>query len=288
MVLAMDVEPRPALTKAEKTVRDEFFEGLRKAWMAMVTKMETEVALKDLNRRDFDVSNEALARLADRTGALYGLHASVALRPEKVGKTVQSVVSLSGRVVRSDGKLMSKAAVSSPRHNDPIPEVLKALMGKLFEELGLKDLPTFIEAPPVVASAPAPRAAETDAPRVVTLPPPPMPPPEVRAEERSSLRPVGYTVVGVGAAAMIAGIVTFAVAPEVHKDAYGNVAPGDLGTVRGTYTQQAVGVGFIVGGAAVAAGGAALLLLASHHDSAVRTSVAPTAGGATLTLQGSF
>ena len=100
-------------------------------------------------------------------------------------------------------------------------------------------------------------------------------------------RPVGYTALAVGAAAAIAGVITFAAAPAIHKDADGNVLLEDAGRFRSSQTQQGLGVGLMVGGAVIAAAGGAVLL-APSSGSTVKASVWPTAGGAVVTLGGTY
>lgn len=151
------------------------------------------------------------------------------------------------------------------------PEQLRDLMSYLFT--GQPDISN--EPPPIAATAQ----------------PPEMPPlVEVRRTGTQSFpwRSVGYTAVGIGAAAAIAGVIVFAATPAMHKDANGNVLLEDMGEYRSTQTQQGVGVGFMVGGAAVAGVGAAMAAWAHSRETAVKTSVVPTAGGAVLVLGGEF
>jgi hypothetical protein len=101
-------------------------------------------------------------------------------------------------------------------------------------------------------------------------------------------RPVGYTALGVGAAAAITGVIVFAVAPAIHKDADGNVLLEDAGRFRSSQAQQGLGVGLMVGGAAAAVAGGVVALLAQSRETPLKTSVVPTVGGAVLVLGGAF
>lgn len=102
------------------------------------------------------------------------------------------------------------------------------------------------------------------------------------------LRPFGFGALGVGAAAAIAGVVVFALAPPIRKDGNGYIIPEDVPNFRDTQVRQGVGVGLMVGGALVAAAGGAALILAQRHVGTVETAIVPTWGGALVVVGGKF
>lgn len=111
------------------------------------------------------------------------------------------------------------------------------------------------------------------------------------AARASPWRSVGYTALAVGAAGAVAGAVVFAMAPTVRKDSSGNVLREDVGAYGSAQTQQALGVGILVGGAAIAAAGGAMLLfapLAPSLDASVEASVLPAAGGMLVVVGGRY
>jgi hypothetical protein len=289
MVLApIEFEPNPALSKLEKGLGEEFFEALRSnAGVTVASKAETEAALAGLKRLDFRDSNEAVAKLSERSATLYGMHVLVTLSSQRVDSKAQWVLALTGRVVRNDGKLMKDATVSLPKKKDSVQGLFRALTPRLFEELALGRLPTFKEAPPVeTPSTAAPATSPLEAGR-----PPAMPPLlEAKGPEgtRFPFEAVGYAALGGGGAVALGGVIVAATAPTVRVDSDGNVYAEDKERYRTTQRQHDVGWGLIVGGAAVAVAGGALVLWGHLHDSKVKAAVVPTAGGAVLVAGGAF
>lgn len=101
-------------------------------------------------------------------------------------------------------------------------------------------------------------------------------------------RPVGYTALGVGGAAAIAGAIVFGLAPTIRRDASGNVFQEDAGQVPVARAHQAAGVGLLAGGAALAVAGGAMLLWAPARDSGVVASVVPAPGGGMVLVGGRY
>jgi hypothetical protein len=101
-------------------------------------------------------------------------------------------------------------------------------------------------------------------------------------------RPVGYTAVGVGGAAAIAGAIVFGLAPAIRRDASGNVFQEDADQVPVARAHQVAGVGLLAGGAALAVAGGALLLWAPARDSGVVASVVPAPGGGMVVVGGRY
>lgn len=151
------------------------------------------------------------------------------------------------------------------------------------------------ELTPLVAQPPPPRVEALPAPprppapepaQVLRAPPPPSPPPARRRH------PLGYALVGAGAASLLAGAVTWAVAEEICRDRPSSPAVGcgflpneDPSTVRALDTATTV---TLVGGVSLVAIGTALLFTLRASDAAAAPRVALTAGPSAVGLTGTF
>jgi hypothetical protein len=275
----LEFDPHPALRRAEGPLRQAWLEVLRdRAGVIVPSPKEVDAAFKQTRRQDCRESNECLAQLASKAGTLYAAYAYLEY-------TVQRQLVLVGRVVRDDGKLMSTARVEVPRGPEALPKVFRGLLLKLVEELGLKDLPTFKEAPRVEAPPPE-KAAEPEVaapiagPLLVSAPPmPAAQPPGVHP-----LRLASYIALGVGLAAAAGGAALFATAPAVTT-VDGNVLASQRAGARGAYAQQTAAVVLLgVGGAAAVAG--ALGWMMTPESAVPHVALVPLAGGAYLSLEG--
>ncbi len=288
VVLApMKFSPPTDFTKIEGDLAARFFKELeRQPGVTVPSKRETESFVKDATRRDWDEADEALAKLAEKSVTRFAMYVLVKLGSES--DDPRPHLKIMARVVRSDGKRMKEVTVKLPKGKDSISEVFKPLTMALFKQLELAKLPLIIEAPaavePSVAVAGSPASSAEDA----TLRPPPLPPLEVTVAPAGPWKPIGYTVLGVGGLALVAGVITFAAAPQVRKDSSGNALQADLGSVQPMRNAQGAGVGLIIAGAVVAATGAALVLFAPTHETSMKATVLPTSGGAALVVGGAF
>lgn len=274
----LELQPNPALKKFEAPLRAAFIETLRdKAGVLVPTRKEAEQAFLDGKRQDCRESNECLSSLATRAGTLYALFAEVSYTEKK-----ELVVS--GRVVRDDGKLIATQSVREEKSKETIVGVSRRLFIKLVEQLGLAQLPTFKEV--AVVKPPDVEVVKVVPPtEKVDLPPPP-PPPAVEPAMNVG-RVIGWTAVGVGAAAGIAGVISFATAPVIRKEANGNIVAADASKLPATQLQQGLGVGLMAGGFGVAAAGTVLVAISKDTES-VKTTVVPMPGGAVVLVGGVF
>lgn len=152
-------------------------------------------------------------------------------------------------------------------------------------------LPT--ELAPLAPEAPPPARVEARVappappPRPTTVPlTPPAPPPTRR-------HPLGYALIGAGAASLLASAITWGVAEEICRDRLGNGAVGcgflpgeDPSTVRALDTATTV---TLVGGASLVAIGAAFLFTLRTADAgAAPPRVSLSAGPGAVGLSGTF
>ena len=278
VAVPLDLDPNPSLTRFESQLKDLFHDVLeQRSGTLLVSKKESEAAIKETKRQDFRESDEGLARLAEKTGTLYSLYASLEFTPKKA-------LVLSGRVVRDDGKLIKSAQVQLPKGSDTIVELMKPLMIQLIEQLGLSTLPTFKEAvvPPVVGDVP-----------VKVLPDPLKrdPPPPVVDEgvgQRSAGRALviaGGGVALVGAILVVAGQV---VGGGLTLDRNMNLPLDQLPAYQTATTLSTTGfVGLGAGGAAAVVG-AIVWAVAPSGPTPVKVLFVPQVGGAMFSLQGGF
>ena len=272
----LELQPNPALKKFEEPLRAAFIETLRdKAGVLVPTRKEVEQAFLEGKRQDCRESNECLSALSTRAGTLYALFVEVSYTEKK-----ELVVN--GRVVRDDGKLVSTQSVREEKGKETIVDVSRRLFIKLFDQLALAKLPTFKEAAVVT-----PR--ETN---LVKVPPPenklPPPPPPPAVEPSANVgRVIGWTAVGIGSAAGLAGVISFATAPVIRKDPNGNIVAADASKLPAARFAQGLGVGLMAGGFGVAVAGAVLVAISKDSES-VKTTVVPMPGGAVVFVGGMF
>ncbi len=232
-------------------------------------------ALAELKRQDCEREDECLKQLAQKGSTLYALFADVEF-------TLTGQVVATGRVIRDDGKLMgAPAKVSMVKGKDAFKDMAKVALVRLLDELKVASLPPYRpveKAPdvPVVVAPPVEKHPD--------LVPPPLPPAEVKHTEvrsHAKERLGGWIVAGVGAAAVVAGLVVVETSTSTLTAGLNSRAAVDAAG-----NQQRVGVGVMIAGGVVAAGGLVWSLL--HKDEVVTTAIVPQADGAALVVGGRF
>jgi hypothetical protein len=178
--------------------------------------------------------------------------------------------------------------VTLPKGKDAFKDVAKVALGQLLTLLDPAKLPAFrpVEKPaeegklpqgPKEGDKPAP--LEEKAPVVVVREP----------AGPSGMKIAGGTMVGLGAAAAVAGAVVFATAPVPRTDGSGNVLVDDKDKVGPAKSQQTAGIAVLAAGAGLAAAGAVVWALApSVPESVKKVSIVPVAGGLFAVVGGSF
>jgi hypothetical protein len=272
----LDLKRKPSgfSQKDGEELQKEFVRLVRKSGALVPDSASLELAVKELKRQDCEREDECLRQLALQAQTLYGLYASI-------DYSLEGAVVVAGRVVRDDGKIASPIqTVTLPKGKDAFKDVAKVALVRMLEQLEIAKLSPFrpVEKAPEVAVVP-------DAPKKDPEVTPPPPPVVTKPAGPSPMKIAGWTMVGVGGAAAIAGIIVFATTSLPRTDTSGNVYAEDVNKIAGAQAQQAAGVGMLVGGAGVAAVGAVLWAL-SPSDKSV--SVVPVNGGAVAVVGGSF
>jgi hypothetical protein len=219
---------------------------------------------------------------------MYGIDVYLTVDLDGKARPPQNVLNASIRVVLGDDGKRVKTANGSrvKKSGETFRDVFRALSTDLLTELALPGLPGVVEAAP-----PAPAA-----PPLVLVPPPSPPSDETRVQTYGAakesrhpvLEPVGYTALGVGGAALVAGVVVFATSRGFRTNSIGLVLQEDAGFIRPTQDQQRVGVGLMVSGGVVAAVGAVLTILAHKQTATLRGSIVPMTDGAAAVIGGEF
>lgn len=279
VAVPLELDPNPSLTRFDGPLKELFHSMLeQRSGTLLVSKKETEAAIKETKRQDFRESDEGLARLAEKAGTLYSLYASLEFTPKKT-------LVLSGRVVRDDGKLMKSAQVQLPKAGDTIVELLKPLTLQLMEQLGLSTLPSFKE------------AVGVDTPPTKLIPDPvkliaPPPPPPLVVDEGAGQRAAGRGLLIAGGAVAVVGAVLFGVGQAVGAgltpDRDRNLPTTQLQTYQTASALSTVGVVGLAAGGATAAVGAIVWGIAPSGPTPVKVLFVPRAGGATFSLEGEF
>lgn len=279
----LELKRKPSGFSAKDTeeLQKDFVRLVRKSGALVPDTASLELAVKELKRQDCEREDECLKQLALQAQTLYGLYASV-------DYTLEGAVVASGRVVRDDGKIASALqTVTMPKGKDAFRDVAKVALVRLLEQLELAKLPPFrpVEKPPEVV---------TDVPKKdpeVKLPPPPPPPVVEKGVPPAKI--AGWTMVGVGAAALVGGVVMLAVAdPQLGADGViipkeGQTPDAAAAAYRTARTQQTIG-GVIAGvGGAMAVGGLVMVLM-TGEEPAQTVSVVPVAGGAMVSIGGTI
>ncbi len=268
MPFPLELEPHPSLKKDEAALVDTFEKKLGEAQAVVPTRPERAAVLAEVKRSDCAESDECLRAIAEKSGSLYALYAVVGYEPKPSGV----VLTLRGRVVRKDGKVMGTAAVEQGKEQRTVVEALGLAAARFFEELKVKGLPASLE---VVAKPDVVTPAVTTP---VVVPAAPSGP--------SGLSTVGWVGVGVGAAGAVAGAVVFGAAGTVPVDAAGNVAQADASRAVGIANTRTVGVVTMAAGAGVAVIGLVLALVGAKPASAPVVGVGVGQTGVVVTVGG--
>lgn len=275
----LDVKRTPSgFSKKEKEELQKLFPMLvRGSDAAVPESAKLSSALLELKRQDCEREDECLTQLAKLAGALYGLYVSVDYNTDK------HVIAV-GRVVRDDGVSMGPAqTVDILKANGAFKDIARDALNQVLTKLAVGKLSPFRPAATVVPDRPIVKEPVKDP---VRLDVPPPPPPQF--EKHTSLgRIVGWVGVGVGAAVGAGGVVAFATAPVVRKDGDGNILPADRLKLAPAQSQQALGVGLMVGGFGVAAAGAVLVAISKDSET-VKTTLVPLPGGGVVLVGGAF
>lgn len=283
VAVPLELDPNPSLTRFDAQLRGLFHTVLEeRSGALLLSKKESEAAIKDTKRQDFRESDEGLARLAEKAGTLYGLYASLEFTPKKV-------LVLSGRVVRDDGRLIKSAQVQLPKGEDTIVDLMRPLTMQLIEQLGLAALPSFKQAviPPVVAEVPPVKPV----PDPVKIEPPP-PPPLVVVDEGAGQRTAGRALVIGGGVAAVAGAVLLgagqAVGAQLTPDGNRNLPLEQLPRYQTATGLSTSGIVALALGGVTAGAGAIVWALAPSAPTPVKVVLVPQPGGAMFSLQGEY
>ncbi|MDX2010137.1 MAG: hypothetical protein SFW67_08105 [Myxococcaceae bacterium] len=285
----LEFDPRPELVASADKLKAAWVEAVREAGEVVTpSRKELDAALADVGRRDCRTANDCLAALAVKGAGLYAVHALVEL--SELG-----VFTVTGRVVRDDGRLMASFTTQAPRGDKkkPVTPLVKQLLVDVVTALGIKSLPAFKEAvaaPPPVVTPPPP---------MVSTPPPP--PPAMPAVETSAPSTTGsgrhvaaYVLLGVGGAAVVTGAVLLGLGEAQLRglglDERGFFPPASdadvraqaVASARAASALQTAGVVALAGGAALAVTGLVLRLV----EPASPVTLVPLPGGGLLAVGG--
>lgn len=260
------------------------------AGVTVQPKLTMKSAVERLKRQDCSTEDDCLRQLALLANALYGLYSSVEATPK--------TVTVSGRVVRDDGKRVSgpEKIVEDRKPGEPVDVVAKRALPKLFAALKVGELPSVRESAtpvkPVEPVKPPPEVKVVDAgvpdAGVVEFPPPP-PPPALE----SPLKPVGMVTAIAGGALFLGGGAVMLVgrgqaATVLTQD--GALKAGstsdDALKARSATTTQNIGATLAGVGLVAGAAGLVMLLMAPAEPTKTTMVVAPVPGGAAVMLTG--
>lgn len=276
----LDVKRSPSgFSKKEKEELQKLFPMLvRGSDAAVPESAKLSSALLELKRQDCEREDECLTQLAKFAGALYGLYVSVDYNTDK------HVIAV-GRIVRDDGVSMGPAqTVDILKANGAFKDIARDALNQVLTKLAVGKLSPFRPAATVVPDRPIIVKEPVKDPIRLDVPPPPPP----QFEKHTSIgRIIGWVGVGVGAAVGAGGVIAFATAPVVRKDGDGNILPADRLKLAPAQSQQALGVGLMVGGFGVAAAGAVMVAISKDSET-VKTTLVPLPGGGVVLVGGAF
>lgn len=277
----LDLQANPAIERFAEPLRASFNEQVRtRGGVLMPVKKEVDHAFAELKRRDCRESNECLAQFATRASTLYALYAELAYSQAKV-------LTLTARVVRDDGKVMTTASVKIDKGADTIVEASKVLINRALEELQLGNLPNFKEARAVEPPKKVEVVPEKKDPVLI----PPSPPAVVVEDTGAPKRMAGKAlVVAGGGVALVGGVlggIGLGISATLKPSPNGTIPEGDLAKAQSASTLRTTGVVVLGVGAVVAAVGAVLWATAPAEP-AGHVFLAPQAGGAVVGFSGEF
>jgi hypothetical protein len=235
-------------------------------------------------KSDCETNDASLRELATEAKSLYALYANVDL-------SLDNLVIAIARVVRDDGVLIrGPKTVRLPLGKDKFADVSRVALAKAIEDLELRTLPKVRTASAIKETPEIVKPKESEVmlkpPEVVSMPPEVVKPIETKSHS-GWMKPSGLIIGGVGAVTAIIGAVVFVTAPAAPETV--NKIPfesSDAAVAR--QSTHGAGVALIGAGVGVAAVGAILFLAAPESASKPMVSVAPTANGATFSVQGRF
>lgn len=260
------VEPSAGLTESREALQKRFLSVAReRSGYALLLRKEVEDAVKAAHVTDYAESDASLSKVAVQGRVQNAGFVSLEL-------TDRGELRLQGRVVRADGKLLKASMLAVPRGTEPLLDALATAAERFFDQLnGVAPVAELKPAPPDEAKIVSPVAVS----RPVAPPNPGTP-----------LRILGAVLGGAGVATTVAGVVVFAGAGTVEKDAAGNISALDAPRVRGIRAQQGAAMGLLTAGTALAVTGLVMVLAAPSAP--VTAALAPRADGAVLVVEGSF
>lgn len=283
-ILPLEVEVPGGAPTQRSALENKFLDLARRHSGARVPSAESTagvVSRLPVGRRDFRESDGDLAGVAARASTLYAMHAT--FRLSTTGKAT-----LTGRVVRDDGQRVASAEAEMAKEpDDKLETLVAALALKLFMDLRVGQLPVSREPAPTPPAPPTQLAHTEDRP---LLPTPTPTPTQAQAQAKLPLTPTahlssglgasdvagvelvttgttgagqgrraspvpGYVLLGIGGAAVVAGVVLLAMVPALPRDASGNFAYEDREKVTRALQLQTAGWASLASGAAVAGGG---------------------------------
>ncbi|MBM4776942.1 MAG: hypothetical protein GQE15_04495 [Archangiaceae bacterium] len=265
------------------------------AGVTVQPKLTMKSAVERLKRQDCSTEDDCLRQLAILANALYGLYSSVEATPKSV--------TVSGRVVRDDGKRVSgpEKVVEDRKPGEAVDVVAKRALPKLFAALKVAELPSVREsATPVKPVEPLKPVEPVKPPEVKPVDagvadagvnefPPPPPPPALE----SPLKPIGLVTAIAGGALLVGGSAVLLVGrgeAATVLNADGALKAGgtadDATKARAATTTQTLGATIAAVGAAAGAAGLVMLLLAPAEPTKTTMVVAPVPGGAAVLLTG--
>lgn len=286
----LEFDPRPELNASSDKLKGAWIEAVREAGEVVTpSRRELEAAVAAVGRRDCRTANDCLAQLAVKGAGLYAVHAMLEL-------SEGGIFTVTARVVRDDGRLMSSFSAATPRGDKkrPFVPLVKQLLVDAVKGLGVPTLPPFKEAataPPVVVEPPPPPPPVAVAPQPPVVSGPASSPPVAPVG-----RIVGFTLLGVGVAAAGAGGVLVGLAQgsarSLMVDARGFLPAGvdadTLARARAANSAQVAGLVLLGAGGAVAAGGLLLALLSGTSESSPSVALVPLSGGLVAMVGGDW
>lgn len=234
-----------------------------------------EAALNEVKREGCERDDRCLVALATKSGALYALFAAIDL-------TLEGSVVVSGRLVRDDGEVARATATASrPLGKRKFVDAAREVLAEFFTSLKVGALPA--QRPAAVAALIPPPVVEP----VIVRPVPTVTGPAVTASAPARgpglpLLLTGGAVALVGGAVAVVGGLVGSSAKVTDGLAADAPAAEQLATGR-----LLTGAGFAALGVGAAVGVVGAVLLGASKT-ATSVMVAPVAGGAAVSIGGTF
>lgn len=276
----LELGAHPTLRKYEVELRAAFVDVLRQTdGVLMPTRREAELYFSQLKRTDCRDSDECLAQLATQAHSLYAVWVELTYSELKV-------VTVTARVVRSDGKRVANATTSAERGKSQVVDACRAQLRKVIDELHLPLLPNtkeVVTAPPSPPEKKEPTRVEPPPPLEVKVSPPPPP----TLDEGHGQRTAGQVVLISGAGVALVGGALLATGRGIGGGLgvqNGNLPTENVGSFRTAQALSGAGVGVLIGGAVVALVGGVTWLAAPSAP--VHVALTPLKDGALVGFAG--